>query len=128
MIAGGEREIARPRPPAREDTAPWPLDVLVASVEEWATGRGIPPAALRDDVERFRDTCVAEGRTFRDWPAAARKWLSNRDYGPTARREVAAATPARRAPPARRQPPRTERNLDAIMRTRQRGEDHDGDA
>lgn len=118
----GEREIARPRPPAREGTPPPVPDLadLVATVEAWATARGIPPDALRDDVERFRDTCISEGRVFRDWAAAARKWLSNQDYGPQARQgAVVASEPRRRAPPAgRQQPPRTERNLEAIMRTR----------
>jgi hypothetical protein len=86
-----------------------------------ADERGIPPDALRDDVERFRDHCAAEGRAFRDWGAATRKWLSNREYGPQARQGavVTTAEPRRRAPPAGgRQPPRTERNLEAIMRTR----------
>jgi hypothetical protein len=70
------------KPPAVE--TPLPADFTVtADMVAWAKERGIPPAIIARETEKFKDGALARGRTYKDWPAAWRMWMQRIDDFPS---------------------------------------------
>jgi hypothetical protein len=70
------------KPPAVE--TPLPADFTVtADMIAWAKERGIPPAIIARETEKFKDGALARGRTYKDWPAAWRMWMQRIDDFPS---------------------------------------------
>ncbi len=61
---------------------------LIEQLRPWAEERGVREI-LADEVDRFRDYCLSgkNGRpvTYADYAAGCRKWITNPNYGHTAR-------------------------------------------